>query len=592
MSTIAELGEKSTTAIYTLQHRAMATLDPKWNIYFQDKWALQITGGKTDVVDKYDSNRKTYPSIVLRSILIDRFLEKFTRELNIDQIVLYAAGYDTRSDRLRLKTSKGKDVMYFEVDLKSTQDEKLKILKEISYPTDNVKYVPFNLATGSPFTSLVKNGFNTKKAAIFVVEGLSMYLTEDQMKNILSTIYNSMQSDVIVMFDYFIYQVKSIHPNEPFIWYSKNPMDIIKPIGYWGWLYGLNFMYKDMFGSLLSTASSVAIAYGFFRKMDKDYFDKIKAMPDIKPIYSPVQNIEEEKEVSSQTTTSPLKVSPVKYEISYVEKETSLTKVELKNPLKVCIVQYNPHDTDKGLNMKKIDSILENRLGSQKCDFIVLPELGLTKYFFESMEDAYMNSDDITDPKNPTIQWMSYISKKYNSYVFLGLIEREDSKLYNTMVITNRDGVFDLKNKYRKCKLFDVDKIWATPGDKFGHIHIPEYGNVGIGICMDISTEDWSQKDDISTMDFATYMDDNNINIVVFISAVLFSKPKYKYPYYQQLYWHSRLRPMYDKSPYFIGVNRVNDIYCGSSCIMKVSENPNILVSMEYDEEDVKVYSL
>lgn len=579
MSTIAELEKISSTAKYTLQMRAMATVDPKWNTYFQDKWAVKFTGGETDVVDKYDPDRKTYPAIILRSILIDRFLEKFVHELDIAQIVLFAAGYDTRSDRLRLKTSKGKNVTYFEVDLESTQNDKKQILKEFNYPTDNVNYVAFDLSKGNPFEELRKRGFNNNNQAIFVIEGLSMYLAESQIKNLLSTIYNNMKNNVIVIFDYFIREVKSVHPDEPFKWYSANPVEMLRSLKYKPWLYGMNFMHKDMFGSVLPTASSVAIGYGFYDKVD---LPKIREMPKITPIYDVVEE--------TKTDVEPVSDEKVvlKPSISYISPSKVEKKLSLSQSLKVCIVQYNPNDSNKQLNMKKIELLLEKRLGSEKCDMIVLPELSLTKYFFTGKEEALEYADEIS-MNNTVVKWMSSVSKRYNTYLFCGVIEY-DTNLYNTMVITDREG--NLLSKYRKCKLFDVDKNWATPGKGFNHINIPEYGNIGLGICMDISTEDWSQKSDISTMDFASYMDKNNINIIVFISAVLFSKPEYKYPYYQQLYWNSRLRPLFNQSPIFIGVNRVNEKYCGSSCIMRVDDNPNIMLSFEYDEEDAKVYTL
>jgi methyltransferase (TIGR00027 family) len=82
------------------------------------------------------------------------------------QVVILAAGYDSRP--LRLARA---GVRYFEVDHPATQAEKRRRL-----PDPDVTYVGIDLATGDLPDALRTSGLDTDLPAVFLAEGLTMYL--------------------------------------------------------------------------------------------------------------------------------------------------------------------------------------------------------------------------------------------------------------------------------------------------------------------------------------------------------------------------------------------------------------------------------
>jgi predicted amidohydrolase len=247
--------------------------------------------------------------------------------------------------------------------------------------------------------------------------------------------------------------------------------------------------------------------------------------------------------------------------------------------------------------MNIAENLLEELLGNNKCDIIILPELSFINYTDKYFTKQYAESLDKKDLNNSqTYKWCKKISEKYDSYVCCGLIEIEGNNLYNSLILMNKNQ--EIIVVYRKKKLFLVNNIecWATAGKDYMFIDTPEFGRIGFGICMDISDEMFKTNDD-STKDLAKFMYKNRVNLIIFISGVL----KYNkiYPFYQQNYWYKRLVPFLNPKTIFIGVNRVgnennNKIYCGSSVIFryKTDKEPNIELSFDDKEEKAKIKTI
>lgn len=526
LSTISKLNKESETSKYTLQMRGLATIDKEWKKYIKDEWALKITKGNTSLIDKYDKEKKTYKSIVLRSIFFERMLNKLIKEMEIKQVIIYAAGYDTKSSKLN-----GVDI--YEVDLPENQKRKIETIKKIGYPICNAKYIPFDLTSGSPIKELEKRGFDKKLPTIIIMEGLLMYLTISQIKEIFKNINDDIKQCKCVIFDYFYREVKSVHKNEPFLSYDMDPR---KTIGSWFnvWMYRVSDMYKNMFNKSLYTASGMAVAW---QKNIRNW-KKYKGWPELGPLKG--------------------------------------------KKIKVMQVQYSPDET-KEKTKEKISELINKKM-EDNIDIIILPELSLTKYEFESKDDANNYAEKVN---GESFTWASNLARKYNSYFVIGIIE-DDVNLYNTMIIIGRDG--SLIDKYRKKKLFVTDTVWANPGDSFKFISLPEFGNVGLGICMDISTNNWKNKNNVSSMDFAYFMKENKVRIILFISSVKQYKTKFYYPQYQQSYWNSRLVPLFNSNCLFIATNRTNNGYCGSSCSFYPSSKYIPISSLDFNEDAI-VYS-
>jgi methyltransferase (TIGR00027 family) len=112
-----------------------------------------------------------------RTLFYDEFVAD-ALDSGIRQIVVLAAGYDSRAWRMARA-----EVTFFEVDLPATQAD-----KRSRAPQGGPIYVTADVTEPACRDQLVAAGFRTSEPAAFTVEGLTMYLTEDQVTGLLRTL--------------------------------------------------------------------------------------------------------------------------------------------------------------------------------------------------------------------------------------------------------------------------------------------------------------------------------------------------------------------------------------------------------------------
>jgi len=93
-------------------------------------------------------------------------------DAGIKQVAVIGAGYDSRAWRIR---SGG--VQFFELDHAATQQDKIR-----RAPQPGPAYVESDLTTEDAAKSLLDNGFDASRPALFVVEGVTMYLNEEDVR--------------------------------------------------------------------------------------------------------------------------------------------------------------------------------------------------------------------------------------------------------------------------------------------------------------------------------------------------------------------------------------------------------------------------
>jgi methyltransferase (TIGR00027 family) len=93
-------------------------------------------------------------------------------DAGIKQVAVIGAGYDSRTWRIR---SSG--VKFFELDHAPTQQDKI-----CRAPQPGPAYVESDLTAEDSAKSLVDNGFDASRPALFVVEGVTMYLGEEDVR--------------------------------------------------------------------------------------------------------------------------------------------------------------------------------------------------------------------------------------------------------------------------------------------------------------------------------------------------------------------------------------------------------------------------
>jgi methyltransferase (TIGR00027 family) len=140
-----------------------------------------------------------YEYVMARTRFMD---EVFANALNDNfaQITVLGAGFDTRALRFHYQ-NKGTHV--FEVDQPGTQIPKLEIYqrKEVVLPKE-LTFLQANFINQSLEDILLSGGFQPDKKNLFLLEGVTMYLTAEAVDQTLRSIHRLSAKGSLVAFDY------------------------------------------------------------------------------------------------------------------------------------------------------------------------------------------------------------------------------------------------------------------------------------------------------------------------------------------------------------------------------------------------------
>ena len=111
---------------------------------------------------------------------------------------------------------------------------------------------------------------------------------------------------------------------------------------------------------------------------------------------------------------------------------------------KVGVCQFKPELMQTERNLKKMESLLE----SVSADLIVLPELAVSGYLFNSEEEVKSIAED---PNNgPTATLFLKLAKLHNTSYVVGFAEKTKNGIYNSAMLVNPDTSIHI---YRKTHL-------------------------------------------------------------------------------------------------------------------------------------------
>jgi len=143
--------------------------------------------------------------------------------------------------------------------------------------------------------------------------------------------------------------------------------------------------------------------------------------------------------------------------------------------MKIALVQYSPVWENKEANKEKILSMISDIEG---VELFVFPEMTLTGFTMKSKE---MSETIQGDP----FRFFSSIAKAKSSNIFVGIIERRNNRIYNTLIHIKPDG--NLVKLYRKIHPFsysDENKHFNA-GVKLALTKIKKW-KIGLTICYDL----------------------------------------------------------------------------------------------------------
>ncbi|MGH3920205.1 MAG: SAM-dependent methyltransferase [Pseudonocardiaceae bacterium] len=176
----------ATTGLYTAMLRARESTRP--DRLFSDPFAEVLAGPQGNdvlaLMEAGSSGGSQNPVIPIRTRFFDDALERIVGELGVDQLVILAAGMDTRAFRLSLPP----DLALFELDRPEVLDLKASRLAQVNAaPCCQRVPLPVDL-TGDWSATLQGGGFDRQRPSAWLVEGLTPYLTDDQVHHLLGTL--------------------------------------------------------------------------------------------------------------------------------------------------------------------------------------------------------------------------------------------------------------------------------------------------------------------------------------------------------------------------------------------------------------------
>jgi predicted amidohydrolase len=148
--------------------------------------------------------------------------------------------------------------------------------------------------------------------------------------------------------------------------------------------------------------------------------------------------------------------------------------------IKIAAVQMAPWLMGNEENLKAILSAVREAAVNQ-AKLVVFPECSLSGYVFGSREEALPFAETLP---GPSTEKLIYLCRELETYVVLGLLEREGDRLFNAAALVGPQGFI---SGYRKNHLpfLGVDRF-VDIGDRPFQVHKTPIGNIGIYICYDI----------------------------------------------------------------------------------------------------------
>ena len=205
------------TMIQTLYARAKET--SKENPKIKDEMAVSIVKQLDYDFSNADQDRTMSLGVIARTIVLDKMVEEYLNTHKDTIVINIACGLDTRCYRM-----KGKYVRWYNLDLPETINIRKQFLKE----TGPIYQIAKSAMDESYRDNIQYHGENI----LVIIEGLTMYLSENDIKKIFSIItFKNSTVMVEVMFPFVVKHTKekSVEGSHAkFTWGIKNGKELEK----------------------------------------------------------------------------------------------------------------------------------------------------------------------------------------------------------------------------------------------------------------------------------------------------------------------------------------------------------------------------
>jgi predicted amidohydrolase len=146
----------------------------------------------------------------------------------------------------------------------------------------------------------------------------------------------------------------------------------------------------------------------------------------------------------------------------------------------VACCQIEPRIGAIDVNLENTVSWIE-KAASIGSKLIILPELCVSGYVFNSRDEAFQNAEKV--PGGRSIKSWEEVAAQNEVYLVAGIAEIQESSLYNTSVLIGPSGYI---GKYRKLHLWFEEKLFFEPGDTGMPLFKLPFGRLAMMVCYDM----------------------------------------------------------------------------------------------------------
>lgn len=209
---MADSKKASHTALMAAIHRFLATKEEDPSFQGADHLAGIFLPAKVKFFLSFKFIRKsvkkkmlrlvpgTYPYVTARTRYFDKVVNDALEE-KLPQLILLGAGYDTRAIRFKAKLG---NTQIFELDESAIQAQKKKLLQKAAIELPNgLKFASIDFHADDLHNVLKKAGYDPTKKTLFLWEGVSMYLEEKAVTDMLTFVAKNSGPGSSIAFDYF-----------------------------------------------------------------------------------------------------------------------------------------------------------------------------------------------------------------------------------------------------------------------------------------------------------------------------------------------------------------------------------------------------
>ncbi len=240
--------------------------------------------------------------------------------------------------------------------------------------------------------------------------------------------------------------------------------------------------------------------------------------------------------------------------------------------MKIACIQQVARDVK---NYKKAwDDILNliDKAGEKDVDLMVLPECAYPAFYLgydKSLADVSMEYFD------EIIKDVSERSKKYNTYIAIGIVLKKENELINGGLLFDRKG--KIIQNCGKCNLWHFDRKWFSCGSNFETVDT-DFGKVGMMICADGRAPEIARM--LALNGAELIIDMANLTSTGGIPSKL-TNPQYEYMLPTRALENGTWIAMADK----VGLEADSVLYAGSSCI--INPDGEIVAAASSDKEEI-----